>query len=65
MPVCYVTIYCEPRDGSARRVFVKSYRQTEIPGTTIQQALREARELCQCEECEIDVRLRHPTHPLG
>jgi hypothetical protein len=54
----YITIYCEPHDGSARRIYVKNYQTDEILATALEKAVREARELCRPGKYELDVHLR-------
>jgi hypothetical protein len=48
----YVVISCEPRDGSARRIYVKHYQVDQVHSEVLEQSLREARELCRARECE-------------
>ena len=56
--MCYVVISCEPRDGSARRIYVKYYQVDQVHSEVLEQSLREARELCRARECKFDVYLR-------
>ena len=56
--MCYVVISCEPRDGSARRIYVKHYQVDQVPSAVLEQSLREVRELCRATECEFEVYLR-------
>ena len=56
--MCYVVISCEPRDGSARRIYVKHYQVDQVHSEVLEQSLREARELCRARECKFDVYLR-------
>ena len=61
--MCYVVISCEPRDGSARRIYVKYYQVDQVHSEVLEQSLREARELCRARECEFDVYLRPSLRP--
>ena len=56
--MCYVVICCQPRDGSARRIYVKHYQVNQVHAEVVEQSLRETRELCRATECEFDVYLR-------
>ena len=61
--MCYVVISCEPRDESARRIYVKYYQVDQVHSEVLEQSLREARELCRARECEFDVYLRPSLRP--
>ena len=61
--MCYVVFCCEPRDGSARRIYVKYYQVDQVHSEVLEQSLREARELCRARECEFDVYLRPSLRP--
>ena len=56
--MCYVVISCEPRDGSARRIYVKHYQVDQVHSEVLEQSLREAHELCRARECKFDVYFR-------
>jgi hypothetical protein len=55
--MCYVTIYCDPQDGSAQRIYVRNYQTDQVPGAALEEVIEEARRLYQADGCKVDVHL--------
>lgn len=55
----HVSIYCVSRKGSERRECVIDWPIAEILGTTLEQALFEARKVCSFDECDLDIQIRN------
>lgn len=57
-PNWYITIYCIPLDGGPKRECVKNWPVSKIMGSTLEQALVEARKVCPFDECDLDIQVR-------